>query len=68
LYVNDLCASNKHVTFYIPIVSGGGPVTDRMNQYSRTHDLNQCLTENLLLETVDAIREYPSTDTVTDES
>ena len=68
-YVDDLRATTKHVTFYIPIVTSGdgGPVTDRMNQYSRTHDLNQCLTENLQLETVDAIREYPSTDTGPDE-
>ncbi|HEY1740665.1 MAG TPA: hypothetical protein VGI86_18265, partial [Acidimicrobiia bacterium] len=62
-YVGELRATPKHINFLIPIVSGGGPITDRMNQYSRTHELNQCLTENLQLETVDAIRQYPTTDT-----
>jgi hypothetical protein len=63
-YVKALGNTTKHVDLVIPIDEQGAPVTDRMNQYSRTHDLNQCLTQNLQLETVDTIRQYPKTDTV----
>ncbi len=66
-YANELAATTGHVNLVIPIDSQGAPVTDRMNQYSRTHDLDQCLTENLQLETLGAIREYPATDTQSDE-
>ena len=60
-YVHDLGTTNTHVDLVIPIDDKGAPVTDRMNQYARTHELNQCLTQNLQLETVDTIRQYPQT-------
>src|SRR4051812_20897463 len=43
-YVRQLGATKKHVDLVIPIDDKGAPVTDRMNQYARTHDLRQCLT------------------------
>lgn len=63
-YVRNVAVA--HDKFVLPIDSSGAPVTDRMNQYSRTHSLNQCLTENLQLETVETVRAYPPTDTQTD--
>jgi hypothetical protein len=62
-YVSQLRATTHHVDFIVPIDKSAAPVTDRMNQYSRTHDLNPCLTGNLQLETLDTIRQYPKSDT-----
>ena len=65
-YAQQLARTNKRIDFVVPISPVGAPITDRMNQYSRTHDLNQCLTENLQAETLDTIRQYPRDNTVSD--
>ncbi len=39
---------------------GSAPVTNRMNKYSRTHNLIVCATHNLQAEIVDGVRNYPN--------
>ncbi len=63
-YVQELRASPKRAELVLPRDSTGAPITDRMNQYARTHALTGCLTSNLQAETVDTIRQYPTNDTV----
>ena len=39
---------------------GSAPITNRMNKYSRTHNLIVCATHNLQAEIVDGKRNYPN--------
>lgn len=41
-------------------VNGGKPVTKRMNDYSRTHALGECVTGYLQAEILDGVRTYPN--------
>jgi hypothetical protein len=44
----------------LPLGPDGAPITKRMTEYARTHDLLQCETDNLQAEIVDGDRLYPT--------
>ncbi len=64
-YAHDLRASNKFPELVLPKDDAGAPITNRMNEFSRTHDLVGCETHNLQAETVDGVRDYPNDPTRT---
>jgi hypothetical protein len=58
-YAHQLRAHAAHPELVIP-VDAGAPITNRMNQYARTHDAVGCETHNLQAEIVDGVRDYPN--------
>lgn len=58
-YATDLGSVGDDAQLVLP-KDGGAPVTNRMNKFSRTHDLIGCATHNLQAEIVDGVRVYPT--------
>ncbi len=58
-YARQLRNHTASPELVIPI-NAGAPITDRMNQYARTHDAVGCETHNLQAEIVDGVRDYPN--------
>ncbi len=58
-YARALRTSPKFPELLLPKDDQGAPVTNRMNQYSRTHELIGCATHNLQAEITDGERRYP---------
>ena len=59
-YADDLISTRDHAELVITKDDQGAPITNRMNEFSRTHALIGCETHNLQAETVDGVRSYPS--------
>ena len=59
-YAKDLRAIGNKAEPDFPKDTSGAPVTNRMNQFSRTHNLIGCATHNLQAEIVDGLRAYPN--------
>ena len=60
MYAADLLKVGDASEPAFPKDEGGAPVTNRMNQFSRTHTLIGCATHNLQAEIIDGVRVYPT--------
>ena len=58
-YVTALLAGPGRPKLYIPVDPTGAPVTIRMGEYARIHELNDCTPDSLQGEVVEGPRAYP---------